>query len=300
MVKKFFKSVCILAIAEILLTTTALAATGTVTGERVRIRKEADSKSIEVSLAKKGEKVEVIGDEGNWYHVKFENVTGYISKDYVSTDYSSSTPNTTTTPEPEPKPEPEPEVKPEEPEQPPESQEGNAQVEEPAGEVQTPTESKEYEENQTITFEKTANLRYLPNFTSRIEANIEAGATYTVIASLNNWIKISNDNNCGWVLKNSIDGTLTEPEKTVEPEEPQSEVQPEETQPETQSPEVTERKGKVNVDSAVIRKSPNGEKIDSLPNGTEVTILGEENDWYNIKTSDYESCYIAKRLIKES
>lgn len=89
--KKILKCCCAIGLIGTLISNISLAATGTVTGGEVNIRERADSKALEVSVAKKGEKVEVIGEEGNWYHIKFENVTGYISKDYVDTDYAGST-----------------------------------------------------------------------------------------------------------------------------------------------------------------------------------------------------------------
>ena len=96
--KKILKCCCTIGLIGTLISNISLATTGTVTGGEVNIRERADSKALEVSVAKKGEKVEVIGEEGNWYHIKFENVTGYISKDYVDTDYVG---NTETTPAPE-------------------------------------------------------------------------------------------------------------------------------------------------------------------------------------------------------
>lgn len=166
-------------------------------------------------------------------------------------------------------------------------------------------QDKIYEENQTVTLMQDANLKYVPSFTSRTQTTLKKGESFTVKASLNNWVKVSNDTNSGWILKTAIDGeagTTQTPENTETNATPIPDVNetpdttPVETNPATDNQEL---KGTVNVESAVLRDAPNGDKIDSLPEGTEVTILGEEDGWYKIKTDDYESCYIAKRLIKE-
>ena len=293
MVKKGLRVATLMLVILALLTSSVLAVTGTVTGSTVRIREKASSNSPEVSAATKGEKVEIIGEEGNWYQVKFEKVTGYISKDYVDTDEAVTT---TTTPEPEPEPAaPEPEspvVEEPEPEQPEQAQEPEVpETTEPVTTVETPN----YEESQIITFEHDTNLRYLPTFSSRVNGTATSGATYTVKASLNNWVKVVNETGSGWVLKNAIEGSVVDTPVTPSVDENNAP-----SLDETPNTEVEVSKGKVNVDSARIRKSPDGEILESLKQGTEVTILGEEDGWYRISTEKYESCYIAKRLITEN
>lgn len=297
MVKRVLKIVVAMSVITILLTSSALAVTGTVTGSTVRIREKASSNSQEISVATKGEKVEIIGEEGNWYQVKFEKVTGYISKDYVDAEEAVTT--TTTTPEPvsepeEPAPTTEPETTESENLEPEPAEE--APVESEPVETTTPVQTQEYEENQTITLEQDITLRYLPSFTSRVKVSVASGSTYTVKASLNNWVKLSNESGSGWVLKNAVEGTTVEENNSSEAPAEENSTEPE--TPVTNQPEAST--GKVNVDSARIRKSPNGDVLDSLSRGTEVTILSEEGDWYQIKTTNYDSCYIAKRLITEN
>ncbi len=333
MAKKLFKVSLILILALSLFSTSSFAVVGTVTGNNVRIRERADSNSFEVSLATKNEKVDVIGEEGNWYKVNFENVTGYISKDYVDTDYSSgsSTSSTpTTTPEPNLTTEPEqpkditPSTGIEEPsnntiagtnETTPEPNEPvNNTVTEPENEVNdtTPTapivSNSEVKEEQKVTFENEVDLKYLPSFTSRSSSKTVSGTIYTVKASLNNWVKVENETTSGWVLKINIKEANEETTKptTTDMEQPDSSqpssevMSPDNSSAPTETPsQDSVKKGTVNVESARIRRSPNGETLDSIKEGEEVTILGEEDGWYHIKTEDYDSCYIAKRLITE-
>ena len=286
MLRDVLKTLSIIVLMMILLTSSVFAVTGTVTGSTVRIREGASSNSPEVSAAKKGEKVEIIGEEGNWYHVKFETKTGYISKDYVDTDYTSDNAAVVTE-----QPEPTSEIT-EESDTVVADESGNGDENIKSEEPEIVVDEKNYEENQVITFYNDSQLRYLPNYYSRIRATISAGSSYTVVDSLNNWVKVSNEENTGWVLKTTLDGENITPVVNNEEQTP-SEVA------DSNNIDTNVQKGKVNVDSARIRKSPNGDPLDSLSNGTEVTILGEEDGWYKIKTDKYESCYIAKRLITE-
>lgn len=256
-----------------LLSGSVIAATGTVTGSSVRLRNGASSDSAAITSASKGEQVEVIGEEGDWYQVVFEGTTGYMSKEYIETDYSSSQPETPTETTTEPEP---------------------TTGEIPATDTPSDTTEEPTEEPSTVTFAKNTNLRYLPNFTSRVKAVAQEGATYTVRGSLNNWVKVSNESNSGWVLKSAIEGTLEENAVSV-PETPQTPTEPEAPQ----EPVEDLAKGRVIVESARVRETPNGEILGSLPNGTEVVILSENDGWYEINTMEYGECYIAERLITE-
>lgn len=290
MVKKVLKGMCAFGVSFVLLSQSVLAASGKVTGNNVRIREKADSKAPEISVATKGETVEVIGEEGNWYQVNFENVTGYISKDYVDTDYAENSQAAVTEIPTEP------ETPPQEPvEENPTEEIPEVVSEEPSQEPEVTVNSAEiqdYVENQTVTFEQDTALRYLPNFSSRTSGIASSSATYTVKASLNNWIKVVNDTNSGWVLKTSVQENTTD----VIPQEPTPDPSEPEPTPDTSA---SVSKGKTNVDSARIRQEPDGAVIDTLDEGTEVTILGEENGWYQISVGEYNGCYIAKRLVTE-
>ena len=59
--------------------------TGTVTGNSVRIRAMPQLKCSVLSSANKGDRVVVIGSEGDWFKIKLpRDCTGWVSSDYVS------------------------------------------------------------------------------------------------------------------------------------------------------------------------------------------------------------------------
>lgn len=76
--------------------TTSVSGTGTVTGSSVRMRSGAGTNYSILATFAKGTKVEVTGKTGNWYAIKYDGKSGYISADYLSVASSSSTSTSTT------------------------------------------------------------------------------------------------------------------------------------------------------------------------------------------------------------
>ena len=73
----------ILAVLIILVSNKSMATTATVNTDTLKLRKEASTDSDVLSLLNLGEKLEVIEKAGDWYKVKVNNKTGYVSKDYI-------------------------------------------------------------------------------------------------------------------------------------------------------------------------------------------------------------------------
>lgn len=274
MLKKIFNIISIFIIMVIIFSNSVFAVTGTITGNNVRIRENADINSKVITAVIKNEKVNVIGEDGDWYQVKVDNFNGYISKEYVETEFKAENDN--------------------------ETEENTNMVDENINSTSVEERNdgekndesivnKNYEINQKIVLNNDVELRYLPNFTSRILENATKDSSFTIKEKLNNWIKVTNDTTAGWILKNNIDFSIEEGNNSDNKNQKEETISVD-----------TSKKGKVNVESARIRKLPNGDVLDSLSKDTEVIILSEENDWYQIKTDKYESCYIAKRLITEN
>lgn len=276
----------------------SFAATGTVTGSSVRIRKEASATSEVISVATKGEKVEVLAEEDGWYKINFEDITGYISADFVETDSqvdnsSLTSEDNNTTPD-------------------------NSLPTDDVNGEEAPITTNDDEGsliNSQITVTQDISVRNLPTFSSRNSGNVGNGAVVTVINELNNWVKINDGTTIGWALKTQVQGTATVVPDDVSPVEPDdtNTVEPSddtpidnETEvPDTQKPDSTDtsdtsvvgKKGKINVDSARIRESVDGAIISVVDLNDEVEILAEEGEWYKINVEEYKGCYIAKRLV---
>lgn len=264
----------------------SLGVTGKITAETIRIRAEAttDSKIIEIGNA--GEKVDIVGLEGDWYKVSFKGKTGYIYKDYLTPDGevtssnqtnentsdATQSPETSTTPETTPS--------------------------------ETPTQTtndKAMELGNVVNKETSAYL--LPNFTSTKIEKVNKDQEIKLITTMANWAKIEINQKEAWIPK-----TFLMKEVSVETTKP-TEQQPEETtetQPETQQPEQTiqpavSKAAYISSNaSAHFRSGPStsSQSLGKLPKNTKITITGEENGWYKVSYNGKEG-YISKSLVTE-
>lgn len=297
---KKLKNICLLCFIFniILLNYNVFAQTGTVTGKNVRLRESATTESKVLSTMSKNEKVEIIGEEENWYNVKYKDKNGYVSKDYVKVEEVTDTTS--------------------------EKVEENKQ-EETIKDNSVEVENSNSLDEQTIalgteyTLQRDTKLRIKPNFSSVILKNLNNGDKIIVNNQIGNWIKISVENENGWILKNSIkiieeteeqENIKTEEEEekleeqsqienTTENELPENKDEEEkvDTQPEATTPSIT--KGYVNAETVNVRTGPStdSKRLGFLDLNDEVEVISEEGEWYKINTKEYGECYIAKRLI---
>ncbi len=82
MSKKFVLA-CLLAIAVLILTGTALADTAEVTATSLYLREEATSDSKALLLLRQGKRLEILDKTGHWYKVSYGNYIGYVYDEYV-------------------------------------------------------------------------------------------------------------------------------------------------------------------------------------------------------------------------
>lgn len=163
------------------------------------------------------------------------------------------------------------------------------------GEIQEPTntvpEDNKKEEtkigaietNTEVTANSKLTVKILPLIQSITLEELEKGEKMTVISQTNGWTYIQTDHVAGWVRTDKIE------EKEKKQEEPKKE-------------ETTNKSkvGYVNQPSVYVRSGPSTESeiVTSLITNAEVTITGEEGDWYQIKING-KTAYIAKRLISD-
>ncbi len=72
-----------LAAISLLTVTAAASSVGTVDASALRLRAGAGTDTDILTLIPDGSKIEIIGEEGDWYQVVYGSSTGYVSKDYV-------------------------------------------------------------------------------------------------------------------------------------------------------------------------------------------------------------------------
>ena len=264
---------------------------GTVTGETVRMReKPTTSSSILINLDE-DDKVNVIEKSDDWYKISFNGTEGYVSSKYIKvsedvkekddvTDNNITTNETTEN-----------------------STQENTSSENSSNENATQdenlVENKEIEtkteEVQTSTVQKLtkdSKIYSMPLISSTAINDIKKDEQVTVIQVLKNWVYVNTEKETGWIIKQNL-------EEVTETAEADENNKPDETVQEDKETEKSEIKvGYINVETANMREKPttNSESVLTLTLNKEVTIIGEEDDWYKIKSGSKEG-YVYKKLV---
>ena len=83
--KKIINTLIILLIAILIMTSITFANTGTLKDtDYLNVREKASTSSNIVTVLPKNASFEVTGEDGDWYKIKYNDYTGYVSKQYVS------------------------------------------------------------------------------------------------------------------------------------------------------------------------------------------------------------------------
>ena len=264
----------------IVLSNKVQAQTATVTADTLNLRSEASTDSSIVKLLNQGEELDVISDEGDWLRVSSDGTEGYVSKDYVQVNEETQT----TTPE--------------------------TPTETP---TQTPTTENPSETGTGTTVvtskvNQDTQIRILPLINSNVLENISSGATVTIITSTNKWTFVETDTISGWVLNSVLEENTTSTSdnqttgntdngntnNTSSSENNDTTNQSSDTMYDTA---VTKY---INGSSVYIRNEPSTDAsiVISLIRNTDVTVTGENGDWYKVKYGDFEG-YIFKELLSD-
>ena len=258
---KKFSIIFILVIA--MLAVNSVATTGTVNAPNGLILREEASKSGGIiTTASDKSQVEIIEKSGEWYKVRYGSYEGYLFAEYVTVKEEGQE---------------------EQKQEAVSTEEPNEELEEQ--ETTKPEEPQTVEQKQ-VQIQSNVKVYILPSVTASVINNIESGKTITINKELNDWLNITIENKSGWVRKSLVENAITAPEQEETPKV--------ETTVET-------KKGYVDADSSVnvrAEASTTSNIVTTLLANTEVTIVGEEGDFYKIEYKDYKG-YIAKRLITE-
>ena len=182
--------------------------------------------------------------------------------------------------------------------------------------TQTIETSTEIKENNQYTLEQETEIKAIPLVSSRNIAKISGNVN--VIEKINDWCRIENDTETGWVrinnLKKSISNEIQQPEQQVA-EQPEENKQQEQTQTpsettskeETKEPEKTtstvksiSKTGYVDAEGLVVREeaSTSSKELDSLSRNDKVEITGEIDGWYQIKLKG-KTGYVSAKYISD-
>ena len=295
--KMNIKSILIMAIislASMLFINISLAAnTGTINVNVANLRREANAESTILEQITLNQEVEILGEEGDWYQVTYNQITGYVSKELVTVNSN-----------PEPT---------EENNQVENSTQDNNQVETNTTEENTTeqnttenttaetTATEENAENTENTEEITlgeykisedTRLKLIPSINATDVIELKADETVTVTEIMNGWACVETQTTKGWLRKDKL--------KKDEPVEAnQEEVQEEqEQQPAENTPIKTQY---INSSTVNVRQEANTSStiVTTASLNTEVQVYSEEGGWSRVKVNNVEG-YIATSLLSDS
>ena len=285
-VKKLLLILTLIFITNIAFSVVSFAATGTVTGNTVRVREEASTDSEIVTNVHKDDKVTVIEEKDGWYKIQYAIFEGYIYGEYLKVDEEK-------TEDDEPK------------------KDDNTTKE---NNESTPTSSTSVESikiGESYKLKKSSNLYIIPVLYASVIEEMESGASVKVIQLANNWVYVETQKYTGWIAKYAIEefsseGTNekepedTKPEETPKPEEPKPEEKEPEPETNVKPQQTTKSVGYVNVEQANVREGPSVdyEHVITAKQNQELKILGEENGWYKVELKGVTG-YISKKLVSD-
>lgn len=264
-----------------------------VTAETLNLREKASTSSNIVTLLSQGDNCELIEEDGDWYKVKYKTYTGYVSKEYVKQE-TSSTSNQTTTTTTDP-------------------QEGK-------------NDSTNNSEEQVTTgkVSKATDLKILPLvYSSKIDT-IKKNAEVIIITDMNGWSYVQTDTMSGWIRSDVITGkkatttanntnTSNTTENTNNASSTNNVNNASDKNNTTNSDKTTANDNKSDTNSnqqytqktmyindsyVNLRKSAStsSDIIMVVELNTKLTVIGEDGDWYKVKTSS-GNAYVLKTLL---
>lgn len=291
--KMNIKSIFIMAIislASMLFINISLAAnTGVINVNVANLRETADAESKILEQISLNQEVEILEEEGDWYQVTYNNITGYVSKELVTVN---ANPNST---------------------------EENQVSENSTEETNQVNENNTTENNQTNTTESNTQtgennqgenteeielgeykisadtkLKLVPSINAIDVIELKADETVQVTEIINGWACVETQTTKGWLRKDK----LKKDEPAQETTETASEAQTPEQQPAPETPIKTQY---VNSSSVNVRQQANTTSsiVTTITLNTEVQVYSEENGWSRVKVNNVEG-YISSSLLSNN
>lgn len=288
----------IMIIIMTMIATVAWAATGTVNTQDLNMREGASTSKNVIKQLAKGTEVNILSEEGEWYQISVNNITGYVNKKYIDKKEETVT---------------------EDPNK---------------GTVNTNPNMI----NDVSKIKETTTVYVLPLLNSTKIATIDQNTIIDIISEAGNWCYIQNDDVSGWVMASKITGKKkntgdTSAEitnvvnNTVSNNDVENEVNVVEQVNDITTPNQTENnivnevnttvsntvdkktsesntsypvQMYVNVEAVYVRESAtkDSKAVTSIGKGTPVRVTGESGDWYKVEVSDGKG-YVMKQFLSK-
>ena len=322
-IKLNIKNVLTLGITAIIITSTSLffmntslaANTAKVTVDTANLRETTSSDSKILDLVNKGESVEVLETKGEWYKVKYKNITGYLRKDLVQlnnektkTDNENTTKTNNVTENVQTSKNEENSVN-----------EGSST----AVEVANKLEDIEVDTVEKYKTKEDVKLKVIPLINALELEEVKKDTEVEVKDTINNWICVTVQGKQGWVIADKLEklekvetktqestskNQETSTEQNVEQENSNQNVQQQEqsnvqeTQQvqntQTETVKQTSKTMYINTETVNLRSSSDRTStiVVQLAINTKVEVVSEENGWSKVSVNGKEG-YILSSLL---
>lgn len=301
--KKSMAMIVIIGITIILFlcfNTTVFATTGTVSTSDLRLRKEESTSSQVLALLDENEKVEILGQNGDWYKVKANGKIGYVNKQYIKVKEENVISNNTTDQNNINKNNVDNNIKNEE------QTTAETTTTDPTKNETAENKQEEESKPEKGKFNSETDLKVAPLINAISISTTKNNETYDIVITAGVWSYVNSSSNSGWVLTEKI--TKIEDKKAEEDKtegsnktgEDDKKTEDSKTE-ENKSTEKTYSSAKtyyVKGTSVNARSEANksSEVVKVLNTNDSVKVTGEDGDWYIIKI-DNKKAYISKSLL---
>lgn len=245
--------------------------TGVVNTETLRLRKDASVESSVLELLSKDEKVDILEEKDGWYKVKFNDYTGYVSKEFISKsgeikttqNENSSTSETTTT--------------------------------NTATTDTTITQGIVDGKDKTAVTNEDVKVYILPLINSSVVTNLSKKTSVKIVNIAGGWAYISTEDVNGWIRldKLSISDSNANDTEVGNSESNNNVEESNQTVFNTRNAYI--KSSSVNVRSSA---STSSQVVTTLSKNTQIKLVGENDEWYKVEVNG-KNGYILKKLVSD-
>lgn len=249
--------------------------TGKVNVETANLRETADEESRILVQLSINDDVEILGESGNWYQVKSNNVTGYVRKDLLTVEDSQKEQKTEET--------------------------NTVQKEQTTTETNTEENQESQDQSASRIVKEDSKLKIVPTINATDIIEVKKDEEVTVIEEINGWVCIEKETAKGWIRADKL---MTKEEKEAQ-EQAAKEAEKQAQEQAAKEPEKqaqTVQKTMYIAETRVnLRKEPNqeSESLAKLTLNTQVDVYSEENGWSRVKVNGTEG-YILSSLLSDT
>ena len=281
--------VAILSLSSLLFINMSFAAnTAKVKVETANLREQPSQDAKILELASMGEEVEVLAKSGDWYKVKYKNITGYVRSDLIEVAQTTSA-NVETT-----------------------SETADNKEETTTENVANTEKIENTESTESVAqvgkykMTKETMLKITPLVNALDVQILKVDEKLQVTKILNNWAYVTtSDGTQGWVRMERLEQVKEESTTSTQANQTQETLQaPEATTETTGSQEQTKNLNiKMYVNSQTVNLREKADKtsgiVSQLEINTEVNVISKENEWCYVEVNN-KNGYVSESLLSTS